>query len=119
MFLPVLILVADYSRAWQASSDENSGFKALGQGFRNTFSRFWSSYPLVIIFLVLQLLLTWLVTSTIPGMRPTGNTGIFFLFVYSQLIFIVRAFLKAWRYASFTVMFEQIKSMEQLRRSQN
>jgi hypothetical protein len=107
LILPVFILVADYARAWQVSKERNAGFKAIGFGFRQTFRTFLSSYPLMIILLIVQVLYGWLVLSILPGMKPVTGGGVFLLFILSQFLFLIKILLKAWRYASVTSLMEQ------------
>jgi hypothetical protein len=109
VFLPVmalLLLVADYARAWQVSSAKKSGFRAIGFGFRQTFRTFLSSYPLMIITVIAQFLFGWLVIKLLPGMKPSTGIGIILLFLLSQFLFFIRIMLKTWRYGSVTALME-------------
>ncbi len=111
-FLIILLLAADYARAWQVAHDKSTGFKALGFGFSRTFRTFFSSYPLMIILLVIQLLYGWLVLSIIPGIEPDSEGGIILLFLLSQLLFIIKIFLKVWRYGSVTGMMDEYNNIQ-------
>jgi hypothetical protein len=104
LILIILLLTADYARAWQVAHNRSSGFKALGFGFSRTFRTFSSSYLLMIILLVIQLLYGWLVLSILPEIEPDSEGGIILLFLLSQLMFIIKIFLKVWRYGSVTGM---------------
>jgi formate-dependent nitrite reductase membrane component NrfD len=106
MVLTLLLLVADYARAWQASNDNNACFKAIGFGFRQTFRTFFSSYTLMLILFVFQGLYGWLVLSILPGMKPVNEGGIIILFLISQLFFFFKILLKTWRYGSVTMLME-------------
>ena len=106
LILIILLLAADYARAWQVVHDRSAGFKALGFGFSRTFRTFSSSYPLMIILVVIQLLYGWLVLSTLPEIEPGSEGGIILLFLLSQFMFIIKIFLKVWRYGSVTWMSE-------------
>jgi hypothetical protein len=106
LLLAVLYLVADYSRAWQVSNEKNSCFRAIGFGFSQTFRTFSSSYPLMIILLIVQFLFGWLVIKILPGIKPVTGTGVFLLFLLSQLLFYIKIMLKAWRYGSVTSLME-------------
>ena len=104
LLLTVLLLVADYARAWQVTMDRNVCFKAIGFGFSQTFKTFLSSFPLMIILLVVQLSFGWLVLKILPGMRPATGGGVFLLFLLSQILFFLKIMLKIWRYGSVTVL---------------
>ena len=106
LLLTVLLLVADYARAWQVTMDRNVCFKAIGFGFSQTFKTFLSSFPLMIILLVVQLSFGWLVLKILPGMRPATGGGVFLLFLLSQILFFLKIMLKIWRYGSVTSLME-------------
>jgi hypothetical protein len=107
LLVMILFLVADYARAWQVSKEKNAGFKAIGFGFRHTFKTFLSSYPLMIIILIVQIFYGWLVLTILSGMKPATGGGVFLLFVLSQFLFFNKILLKAWRYGSVTSLMEQ------------
>ncbi|MCX6255279.1 MAG: hypothetical protein NTV31_12480 [Bacteroidia bacterium] len=107
LLLMILFLVADYARAWQVSKEKNACFKAIGFGFRQTFKTFLSSYPLMIIIMIVQVFYGWLVLTILPGMKPATRGGVFLLFLLSQFLFFNKILLKAWRYGSVTSLMEQ------------
>lgn len=107
LLLPVVMLVADNARAWQAVTERKHAFRAIGNGFRLTFSRFFSSYLVIAAVMIVQLLFTWLVVKISGGMNPGSGGGIFIMFLLFQALFIVKIFLRTWRYASVTSLFEQ------------
>lgn len=107
LLLTILILVVDYARAWQVTKERNECFKAIGFGFSQTFRTFLSSYPLMIILLILQVLYGLLVFSILPGMKPVTGGGVFLLFLLSQFLFFFRILLKVLRYGSVTSLMEQ------------
>ena len=102
----IFFLVADYARAWQARQPVNRAFRALGNGFSHTFGSFLSSFPLMIIMLLLQALILWCAYKLMTGYTPSSGGGVLLLFIVSQLIFIVRIFFKVLRYASLTSLLE-------------
>ena len=104
--LPVLLLVADYARAWQAASSGSTCLKAIGMGFRLTFRNLASSYFIMACIMIVQILFTWLVFSVIAYMNPLSGSGLVLLFLLSQFSFIIRLFLRVWRYGSVTAMYE-------------
>ena len=106
LILALMLLVADYARAWQVSHNRSASFKAIAFGFSLTFRTFKSSYTLMLILIVVQLLYGWLVLSLLPVIRPVTETGIILLFILSQSLFIIKIFLKVGRYGSITRMME-------------
>jgi hypothetical protein len=106
MVLIWLLVVADYARAWQVSQKRSACFKALGFGFRQIYRTFFSSYPLMLILIFVQLLFGSLVLYVLSGMKPATGTGIILLFLLSQIFFFIKVMLKAWRYGSVTRMME-------------
>jgi hypothetical protein len=84
--------------------DRNVCFKAIGFGFSQTFKTFLSSFPLMIILLVVQLSFGWLVLKILPGIRPATGGGVFHMFLLSQILFFLKIMLKIWRYGSVTVL---------------
>lgn len=104
--LAIILLIADYARAWQVSEEKNSGLRALRFGFRHTFRTFLSSYPIIIILLGVQVLFGWLVLTILPGMKPVTGGGVCLLFLLSQFLFFIKILLKAWRYGTVTSLME-------------
>jgi hypothetical protein len=106
LILSFFILVADYARAWQVSRDKSAGFMAIGFGLRQTFRTFASSYILMVTLLIIQILWGLLVLALLSGFRPVTESGIILLFIFSQSLFIIKIFLKVFRYGSVTTMME-------------
>jgi hypothetical protein len=102
--ISVLLLVADYARAWQVTSEKPACFTAIGFGFREAFSRFWSSFPLMLLILIIQVLFILIVFRLISGWIPSTGGGVFLLFIISQILFCIRIFLKVWRFGSVTTL---------------
>jgi hypothetical protein len=94
--IPVIVLVADNARAWQVTRGARAGFRALGNGFRLTFRNFFSSYLMIILLLAVQIFYTWAVFRILSGSSPVTGGGIFLLFIFSQVLFVIRLFLKVW-----------------------
>jgi hypothetical protein len=106
LVLAILYIVADYARAWQVSNEKIACFKALGFGFRHSIKTFFSSYPLMLILSSGQLVYAWFALSFLQGLKPGSETGIIFLFLVAQLLFIFKLFLKVLRYGSLTNLME-------------
>jgi len=104
--LIILLLVADYARAWQVRNETPACFRALGFGFGRTFRRFLSSFPLMLLLLIFKVLFSLLVIAAIGPWRPEKGGGVFLLFVLSQIIVFVNLLLKTWRYGSVTSLME-------------
>jgi hypothetical protein len=107
LILAIMLLVADYARAWLVSDGQNSCFKAIGFGFAKTFRTFFSSYTLMIILLAVQILYGWLVLTILPAMKPATGGTVFLLFLLSQILFFIKILLKVWRYGAVTSLMEQ------------
>jgi hypothetical protein len=105
--MSLILLVADYARAWQASQAQKASFKALGFGFSQTFRTFLSSFPLILILLVFQALPALGVIKLIAGFTPVTGGGVFILFIISQLIIVLKIFLKVLRFGSITALMKQ------------
>ncbi len=102
----VFLLVADYARAWQVKNGKPACFRALGFGFSITFSTFKSSFPLMLILLLFHILFLLLVMLLVGKWKPVTGGGVFLLFLLTQLLFIIRLYLKMWRYGSVTTLME-------------
>ena len=107
LILPVFFLVADYSRAWKATHENESGFRAIGFGFSQTFSKFWSSYFMMLLLIASQIILGIIILIFLPSWKPATGGGVFLLLIISQLFLILRLLIKTWRYASVTSMMEE------------
>ena len=106
VLLTLFLLVADYARAWQVSRESSACFKAIGFGFGRTFRSFLSSYPLMILLLLIQILYGWMVLTIISGLKPASGGGVFLLFLLSQILFFIKISLKVVRYGSVTSLME-------------
>jgi hypothetical protein len=102
----IFVLVADYARAWQVKNEKPAFFRALGFGFSRSFSRFLSSFPMMLLIWLIQILFLLLVLKVIGNWKPASGIGVFGLFLLSQLLFYIRFLLKAWRYGSVTSLKE-------------
>lgn len=106
LMLPLLILVADFARSWQVAHDEKKPFKAVGFGFSLTFRTFLLSYPLMLVLMLVQGAYLALVMSKLLASKPLTGGGVFLLFLGSQLLFVIKIMLRAWRYGSVTSVME-------------
>lgn len=102
LMLPVIFLVADYARAWQVTKSGTKCIKAIGFGFRKAFSKFRESYLLMALILIIQIFFIFLIFNVLFGWRPQTATGVFILFLISQILLYIRLALKTWRFASIT-----------------
>ena len=105
--MPIFLLIADYSRAWKASHEEESCFRAIGFGFSHTFSKFWSSYIMMVLLIFSQMILGIIILLFLPDWKPVTGGGVFLLLIISQLLILTRLLLKTWRYASVTSLMEE------------
>ncbi len=111
LLTPVFLLVADYSRARKAGSENVSAFEAIGYGLNSTFGKFGRSYLLMVLLVLVQLLLLFAVFLIMPAWRPATGGAVFLMLLVSQLLVILRLSLKAWRYASVTSMMESFQDV--------
>jgi len=101
-----LLLVADYARAWLVTREKLSCFKALGFGFSRTFGFYLSSFPMMLILVVIIMLFAWLSMRLIGLWIPATGAGALLLFIVSQVLFFGKLLLKAWRYGSVSALME-------------
>ncbi len=104
LFLPVFFLVVDYARVWLAANGPAKVFRALGYGFKATFSGFVSSYIFMIVMIAIQAGFVFLVSKSLSFSPHTGG-GLFLLFLLSQVLMIIRIALRVWRYGGVTAMY--------------
>jgi hypothetical protein len=102
----ILLLVADYSRARLVTAEKPSCFKALGFGFSTTFRFFLSSFPMMLLLLIILMLFAWSMLRLIGIWNPDTGAGALLLFIVSQILFFCKLLLKAWRYGSVTALME-------------
>ena len=108
--LPVWLFVADASRRWIAATGSRKVFRALGAGFRAIRERFWHSYLTVLAVIIFNVIfiaaLMWFAATS----TPEKGIMVFLFFIATQALFIIRLFMKAWRYASVCEAVQQVKS---------
>ena len=107
IFMLMLLLVADFARAWQISNVSPAGFRALAFGFRQSFRYFLSSFFFMMILIIVQVLFIFFVFKFLSTWRPINGGGIFLLFLVSQFLFFIKIMLRTWRYAGVTELMEQ------------
>ena len=106
IIMTILMLTADYARAWQVNSGKQACFTAIGFGFGRTFRTFLSSFPLMLILVIVQILFTMAVIMFIGRWKPVTGGGVFLMFILSQILFFVRCGLRVWRYGSVSSLME-------------
>lgn len=98
--MPLWLFVADYSRRWIAATGSHKIFRALGAGFSALKKGFWRSYSTVLVIasmnVVFMFATIWFATWTVPE----KGLMIFLFFLATQILFLVRLFMKSWRYAT-------------------
>lgn len=98
--LPLWLFVADASRRWIAATGSDRAFRALGAGFRALKERFWLSYGTVFLILIVNALFIFISFWYLTCSVPEKGGMIFLFFILTQIMFFIRLFMKAWRYAS-------------------
>jgi len=98
--LPVWLFVADYSRRWIAATGSRKVFRALGAGFKALKERFWLSYIAVLVILIVNVLFVFGSMWFTAWSVPEKGIMVFLFFLATQLLFLGRLFMKAWRYAT-------------------
>jgi|WetSurMetagenome_2_1015567.scaffolds.fasta_scaffold34505_2 hypothetical protein len=110
--LMILYLIADYARVWQAGNENKACFSALGYGFTRTFGTFLTSFPVMLIAVIVQIIFALVAFGIIGHWEPSTGGGVFLLFIVSQFLVLIRILLKTWRYGSITSMAEIIDPLE-------
>jgi hypothetical protein len=108
-----LLVVADFARAWQASVENKSFSRALSVGFRQATATFGRSYPLMLLILLLQFCWCLLAFIILSDSNPATGSGVFLLFILSQLLYFLKIFLKSARYGSLTTVLESTAVFQQ------
>lgn len=98
--LPVWLFVADASRRWIAATGSKKVFRAVGAGFRALKERFWLSYGTVLTVIIINTAIIAAIFLYTATATPHKGIMVFLLFIATQFLFIIRLFLKAWRYAA-------------------
>ena len=98
--LPIWLFVSDASRRWIAATGSKKVFRALGAGFRALRERFWLSYLTVLAVLIINAVFIALLLWFAASATPDKGIMVFLFFLAAQSLFIIRLFMKAWRYAS-------------------
>ncbi|MBK9389993.1 MAG: hypothetical protein IPN68_07325 [Bacteroidetes bacterium] len=111
LMLPLFLLVADYARAWQVVHEEKKPFKAIGFGFSRTFRTLSVSYPLMLILVAFQTGFGALAASKLLSAKPDTGKAVFMFFLASQILFIIKILLRAWRYGSVTSAMEEVSDV--------
>lgn len=109
----LVFLVADFSRAYYVANDSPGIFRSIGFGFKMTFGKFFTSVPLMLILVIINILLLWMMTVLIGRIRPGPGFIVFLMFLLSQILFFIRIISRAWRYAGITSLMEQFLKAEE------
>jgi len=100
LLIPLMLLTTDYARAWKADRPEAGAFSAIGFGFSKTFKSFFTSYPMMLLLVIIQAAFGWLTVSKLLSAKPSAGGALFLYFILAQILFIVRLWFRAWRYGS-------------------
>lgn len=100
--LPVLLLVADHARRWMTTTGTRRIFTAIGAGIQSAFKGFLKSYSSVLIILIINAVVSFLTVKFVFGTVPEKGGTIFLFFIATQIIYLLKLWIKAWRYATVT-----------------
>jgi len=106
ILIPLVITSADYARAWQVTSSEKNAFKAFGRGVKMMFRSFLTSYISVALILGIQVLFMLLAVRSLLYAEPSKGSTIMLMWLYGQLLAILKIFLRSWRYGVVTGLYE-------------
>jgi len=98
--LPLWFLVADRARIWVATTGIRRVFRALGAGFSSLRKSFRVSYLAVLLVFLVNLGFLGLTFTFTAVAVPEKGFLITLFFLATQALFVLRIFLKAWRYAT-------------------
>jgi hypothetical protein len=98
--LPLWFLVADHARIWVATTGIRRVFRSLGAGFSSLKMRFNVSYLAVLLVFLVNLAFLGLTFAFTAVAMPEKGFLITLFFLATQALFVLRIFLKAWRYAT-------------------
>jgi hypothetical protein len=102
--LPLWLLVADHARIWVATTGIRRVFRALGAGFSSLRKSFSVSYLAVLIVFIVNLAFLGMALAFTADSLPEKGFMIFLFFIATQVLFVLRIYLKAWRYATVSVL---------------
>ncbi|HNX65957.1 MAG TPA: hypothetical protein PKH02_03690 [Bacteroidales bacterium] len=100
--LPVLLLFADTARSSMAYSGKRNMFRAVGDGFRATFHKFLKNYISEFIVMIASILLSLLLLWLLKDLVPEKGGMIFLFFILTQVIALLKVWVRSWRYATVT-----------------
>lgn len=106
IILPLFLLVADYSRVWLVANGQRKVFRALAYGFKATFKSFLSSYFFMLIMVLVQGGFALMVAGLLSAYVPVTGGGLFLLFLLSQVLFIIKLYLRAVRYGGVSELYQ-------------
>ncbi len=106
LLVPVFIIAADFARAGKTASREMTAIGAIGFGLSQAVSQFRSAYPMMLILLLFQLVPAALAFCVMPAWRPVSGNGVSLVLLTSQLVLLLRFFLRTWRYGSVAAMLD-------------
>lgn len=106
ILLAVVLIIADYARVWQAASEKKNVFRAIGKGIKLLSGNLFRSYLTLAPILFVQALTGLILFRAILYAKPESSEGIFLLFLLGQLSYILKIFIRSWRYATVTDLYE-------------
>jgi hypothetical protein len=107
MVLPFILLAADFARVNLVADKWESPGGAIKNGIRLTISKLRPFWLTMFIIILITGLFSWLTTRIVFNIETNSVLSILMLMILSQVLLIIRAWLKVIRYGIMTAIYEE------------